>query len=138
MIRRPPRSTLFPYTTLFRSLALGIGANTAIFRIVDAVMLRMLPVRNPQELVVIRSQFSYPRFERFRDRNDVFSGMFGVHTLRDVEVSADGRLLGRTSAELVSGNYFSTLGVDTVLGRRLPPEDARAPESTPAASIRTG
>src|SRR2546427_6779637 len=58
MIRRPPRSTLFPYTTLFRSLALGIGANTAIFRIVDAVMLRMLPVRNPQELVVIRSQLS--------------------------------------------------------------------------------
>ena len=127
------------FTTIaILTLALGIGANSAIFRIVDAVMLRMLPVRNPQELVVIRSQFSYPRFERFRDRNDVFSGMFGVHTLRDVEVSADGRLLGRTSAELVSGNYFSTLGVDTVLGRPLTPDDDRAPESSPVVVISHG
>src|SRR2546429_1697500 len=53
MIRRPPRSTLFPYTTLFRSLALGIGANTAIFQLLDAVRLRSLPVSAPQSLALV-------------------------------------------------------------------------------------
>src|SRR5256884_3395164 len=51
MIRRPPRSTLFPYTTLFRSL--GIGANTAIFTLLDQVLLRLLPVKDPQQLVLL-------------------------------------------------------------------------------------
>src|SRR5258708_29672938 len=62
MIRRPPRSTLFPYTTLFRSvlsIALGIGANTAIFTLIDAVLLKMLPVHNPEELVLF--QWSVPQ-----------------------------------------------------------------------------
>ena len=58
------------------SLALGIGANTAIFGLIDHVMLRFLPVRNPEELLVVRGLFSYPRFEQIRDRNEVFSGGF--------------------------------------------------------------
>jgi predicted permease len=84
---------------------------------------------------VIRGQVSYPQFQRIRDRNAVFSGIFGAYTLRDIEVSADGRPLGRTSAELVSGNYFSLLGVGTVLGRPLTPDDDRTPESSPVAVI---
>ena len=125
-------------TVALLTLALGIGANTAIFRVVDAVLLRSLPVRNPGELLVLRGQVSYPRFERIRDRNPVFAGVFGSYMLRDAEVSADGRSLGRMSAELVSGNYFSLLGVDTVLGRPLTANDDRAPESSPVAVISHG
>src|ERR1043165_1957636 len=59
------------------TLALGIGANTAIFRLVDTVMLRALPVQRPEQLLVIRGSFSYWRFEQIRDRNEVFSATVG-------------------------------------------------------------
>src|SRR5262249_43336567 len=59
------------------TLTLGIGANAAIFRLVDTVMLRALPVDRPDELVAIRGSYSYWRFEQVRDRNDVFSGLIG-------------------------------------------------------------
>src|SRR5579872_297291 len=65
------------------SLALGIGANTAIFGMIDHVMLRFLPVRNPEELVVIRVLASYPRFEEVRRRNTVFTAMFGTHLITE-------------------------------------------------------
>src|ERR1043166_1096402 len=73
-----------PASVAVLSLALGIGANTAIFGLIDHVMLRLLPVRNPEELLVVRGLFSYPRFEQIRDRNEVFSGVFGSHTLTDM------------------------------------------------------
>ena len=120
------------------SLALGIGANTAIFRLTDAVLLRALPVRNPEELLVIRGGFSYPRFEEFRRRQEVFSGIVGVHTLRNLDVSMDGQPLGVISGELVSGNYFSLLGVGTVIGRPFGIEDNRVPEQSPVAVISHG
>src|SRR2546425_1939872 len=69
------------------TLALGIGANTAIFSLIDQVMLRLLPVRNPSELLVVREQFSYPRYEQLRDRSEVFTGIFGAHVLTDMTVS---------------------------------------------------
>src|SRR5215472_13617585 len=68
------------------SLALGIGANTAIFSLIDHVMLRLLPVRSPEELLVIRGINSYPRFEEVRRRNTVFSAMFGVHVMTELDV----------------------------------------------------
>src|SRR5690349_23056041 len=99
------------------TLALGIGANTAIFTLIDAVLLRMLPVKNPQELVllewaklqgpgggmwidgsdweedgrVVGTPFSYPAFQQIRTRNQAFSGMFALANLGDdVNVVADG------------------------------------------------
>lgn len=116
------------------SLALGIGANTAIFGLIDHVMLRLLPVRNPGELLVMRRTVSYPNFEEMRRRNAVFSSMFAVHVMTELEV----KNLGSATGELVSGNYFQTLGVRAAIGRTLVPEDGRAPESSPVAVIGYG
>src|SRR2546429_2376808 len=76
------------------TLALGIGANTAIFSLIDQVMLRLLPVRSPEELVVLPGQFSYPRYERLRDVNNVFSGIFGAHRLPQLAVGIPGQSPG--------------------------------------------
>jgi len=116
------------------SLALGIGANTAIFGLIDHVMLRLLPVRNPGELVVLRRTLSYPEFEEVRRRNNVFSSVFGVHLVTHL----DAKNLGPVAGELVSGNYFETLGVRAALGRTLVPDDDRAPESGPVAVVSYG
>src|SRR5207249_9357054 len=89
----PTRSTLFPYTTLFRSV-LGIGANTAIFSLLNAVVLKALPVERPEQLVQFsetysqgdeNSWMSFPYFVRIRDRNLTLSSVFafteiGEHT----------------------------------------------------------
>jgi predicted permease len=133
-LRRSPLFTLIAVLTL----ALGIGANTAMFRIVDAVLLRSLPVRQPEELMVVRGVVPYARFAQFRDRNQVFSGLVGTYTLRDAQVDTDGRTLGRVGVELVSGDYFSVIGVDTVVGRPLTADDDRAPFSSPVAVISYG
>ena len=101
------------------TLALGIGANAAIFRLVDTVLLRALPVRNPQELVVLRANMSYWFFEQFRDRNTVFSDVIGLRTLVSATLTSDNQPLGATKTELVTGNYFDLLGVTPVLGRPL-------------------
>ncbi len=121
-------------TVAVLSLALGIGANTAIFGLIDHVMLRLLPVRHPEQLVVVRETVSYPSFEELRRRNTVFSSMLGVHLMTDLEV----KHLGSATGELVSGNYFQTLGVHAALGRTLLPEDDMAPESGPVAVISDG
>src|SRR5262245_7588669 len=105
------------------TLALGIGANTAIFRVVDAVMLRMLPVNRPDELLVLRGVQSYPRFRQLRDRNEVFSAVIGANTLRNASLRVNGQDIGRAGVELVSGNYFSLLGVGMRIGRPLTPDD---------------
>src|ERR1700682_4236412 len=75
-------------TVAVLSLALGIGANTAIFTLVDQILLRLLPVKDPQQLVLLRgrgphygsnngrNKLSYPMYEDFRDHNTVFNGMF--------------------------------------------------------------
>jgi predicted permease len=117
------------------TLALGIGANTAIFGLIDAVMMRTLPVRDPSELMIVRRLVSYPAYERLRDRNEVFEGVVGIHTMRSLELSADGQPVGHAEASLVTGNYFEVLGVGAALGRTLTPDDDRAPEASPAAMI---
>jgi len=131
---RHPAFTLVALLTL----SLGIGANTAIFRLVDTVMLRALPVQHPEELLEIRGSFSYFRFEQLRDRNEVFSGTIGARAVPDVDVSVGAQSLGRVSADLVSGNYFSVLGVRPVLGRPIAPDDDRAAGSGPVAVISYG
>ena len=101
------------------TLALGIGANAAIFRLVDTVLVRALPVRHPEQLVAVRSNVSYWFFEQFRDRNTVFSDVIGVRTLVSATLTSDSQSLGATKTELVTGNYFDVLGVMPVLGRPL-------------------
>src|SRR5438046_4881382 len=101
------------------TLALGICANTAIFSLIDQVMLRLLPVRNPSELLVVRGQFSYPRYEQLRDRSEVFTGLFAAHVLTDMTVSIPGNAPGRGPGELLSGSYFNTLAVGALLGRTI-------------------
>ncbi len=131
---RNPGFTLVAVLTL----ALGIGANAAIFQLVDTVMLRVLPVRQPQELLTIRRTFSYWQFEQLRDRNEVFSGIIGARTLESGTLTADDQPLGHGSIELVTGNYFPLLGVQPVLGRPITPDDDRSAGSGPVAVISYG
>src|SRR5271155_4040866 len=72
------RSPVFTAVALL-SLALGIGASTALFSVMDALLLKMLPVKDPQQLVQLRSQISFPAFQKIRDRNQVFSGEFAYN-----------------------------------------------------------
>ena len=132
-------------TVAVLSLALGIGANTAIFSLVDQLLLRLLPVKNPQQLVLLwsrgphygsntgRYKLSYPMYEDFRDHNQVFSGMFCRYDT-SFNISYGGRT-ERVDAELVSGTYFPVLGVGAALGRVFTPDDDRIPGSAPFAVI---
>ncbi len=126
------RTPLFTVVAIL-SLAFGIGANTAIFSLLDQVILRFLPVKNPQQLVEFKMRgqhygsnwgmnaISYPMYRDFRDHNKVFSGMFCRFP---VETSLGfGNRTERVSAELVSGNYFLVLGVDAALGRTFTAKD---------------
>jgi putative ABC transport system permease protein len=109
------------------SLALGIGANTAIFSLIDAVMLKSLPVRHPEELLqVMMGKQSYigwnnPTWEHLRDRQDVFSGIF-AYGRWGFDLASGGEARSVHGA-YVSGQYFDTLGVQAVLGRTLAPTD---------------
>src|ERR1044071_5272861 len=127
------------------SLALGIGANTAIFSLLDQVLLRLLPVKNPKELVllIMRGQhyggnwgpnaLSYPMYRDFQDHNEVFSEMFARFAFQP-SFSVDGGT-NRVQAELVSGTYFPTMGVGAVLGRTFTPEDDRTPSGHPVVVL---
>jgi predicted permease len=113
------------------TLALGIGANTAVFSLINAVMLKMLPVRNPQQLVQFNKihpisgrggYFSYPDVEQFERARQTFSGFFAFADLGgvDVEVKRHGEI---ANGQVVSGGYFSTLGISAILGRTISPAD---------------
>src|SRR5438874_4534704 len=102
------------------SLALGIGANTAIFSIINAVMLKSLPVRHPEELVSIvlnknENVFTNPLWEAIRDRQDMFSGIFAFGSANfNLTNGGEAR---RVDGNWVSGDYFATLGVRPIAGR---------------------
>jgi len=143
------------------SLALGIGANTAIFSLIDAVMLKMLPVRQPEQLALLNwvskgqsyaiqgydgsdytddlgrdigTSFSYPIYQAIRARNNAFSDVLGfAEADQRLNVNAFG-LSGLAKGEYVSGNYFSTLGVGAALGRTIVPADDK-PGAAPVAVI---
>jgi len=106
------------------SLGLGIGANTAIFSLINAVVLRTLPVERPEELMQVTmggkergTVFTNPLWEAIRDRQDVFSGVFG-YSGTEFNLTAGGEIR-RATGVWVSGDYFSTLGVRPALGRLL-------------------
>src|SRR5579862_8636964 len=127
------------------SLAFGIGANTAIFTLVDQVLLRLLPVKDPEQLVLLwgrgphygsnngRYKLSYTMYADFRDHNQVFSGMF-CRWETSISVSSEGRT-ERVDGELVSGSYFPVLGVGAALGRVLTPDDDKVPGGHPIAVL---
>ena len=127
------------------SLALGIGANTAVFTMMDHVLLALLPVQNPKELVQLRevgqnygsnsgmNVLSYPIYEDFRDRNQVFAGIL-CHDQTPVSVSFGDRN-ERAAAALVSGTFFPTLGVRPALGRLFTPEEDRTRGGPPLAVL---
>ncbi len=112
------------------SLATGIGFNTALFSIVDALLLRPLPVQRPDRLVDVYTRgsdgdtyatTSYPDFVDLRDRNDVFSAMAGYSpALAAVRSGGQSRM---ALGEVVTGNYFQVLGVGSAVGRTLLPGD---------------
>jgi predicted permease len=131
------------------SLALGIGANTAIFSLLDAVMIKMLPVRHPEQLVQLKwsfvgwpdsvlddiegstfqdgtttsGSFSYPAYRGMRDGNHVFSETFAV-AANDIELNVGiGGRAESANGRAVSGNYYTGLGVSAALGRTLLPSD---------------
>jgi predicted permease len=123
------------------SLALGIGANVAIFTLINAVMLRALPVKEPGRLVQITrltaaggpGSVSYPIFEYFRDNLTSVSAVFAQGTT-DQSIVID-REEDFVSAELVSGSYFSVLGLEPAAGRLLVPQDDVLSPEAPAAVI---
>lgn len=145
MLRRSPSFFAFAVITL----AVGIGANTAVFSIFEQVLLRQLPVPEPDRLVILRSpvsrpghtwsdgsdeeSFAFPDYLTLRDGNNVFSGLAATHP---VEVSAAVRGQPEiVSAELVSGNYFETLGVSPALGRLLTPGDDQIGKENPVVVL---
>src|SRR5712692_5551292 len=123
------------------TLALGIGANTAIFTLLDQVLLRLLPVKDPQQLVLLTMRgrhygsnwggnaISHPMYRDFRAHNEVFSEMFCRFPIA-VSLSFGGQS-ELVAVELVSGTYFSTLGVGPSRGRVFTPEDDRVPSGHP-------
>ena len=125
------------------TLVLGIGANTAIFSLLDAVLLKTLQVKQPEQLVVVSPAppgqpdrgipFSYPVFREFRDKNAVFAGMFAYSGL-PMSMSGGGQT-ERVLGELVSGSFFAVLGVNPHLGRLLTEADDQAPGAHPVAVI---
>ncbi len=126
------------------SLALGIGANSAIFGIMDAVLLKLLPVRSPEELVVVgwataRGSgygFSHPLYEGLRKEGASLVDMAG-HGSVALSLSAGGQS-ERVMGEIVSGNYFSMLGVQPIAGRLFTTDDDRTPGAHPVAVVSHG
>jgi putative ABC transport system permease protein len=139
------RSPTFALTAI-ASIGLGIGANVAIFTLVDQVLLRALPIRNPREMVQVTAEgsrpgsnwgddteLSYPTYAALRDQNKVFSGMFGRfgYAFQVGESVQPERVAG----ELVSGTYFPVLGVRAAAGRLLSEDDDRTPGGHPVAVL---
>src|SRR5450755_1575481 len=122
-IRRAP---LFAAVAIL-SLALGIGANTAIFSLMDQIMLRMLPVKDPDQLVMLYQRgahngsnmgdrmHSYPMYQDFQQKAEPFSEVL-CRRLVPTSIAVDGQT-ERVQTEMVSGNYFSMLGVKPAAGR---------------------
>jgi len=125
------------------SLALGIGANTAIFSLFHTLMLRMLPVEHPEQLVAIHrtggwgtGTVSLPLYRQIAGRADLFNGVLATNGVSKVRfVAAPGGLEEFAQREYVSGNYFQVLGIQPVIGRLFTGEDNRVPGGHPLAVI---
>jgi predicted permease len=133
------------------TLALGSGANTAIFTLLDQVMLRMLPVERPERLVVLSgpgpfsgwseqngsaTPFSHPMFEGLRDKVSVFSGAL-AHMPSSIHLTLNAAT-ERVNGDLVSGGFFQVLGLRPAHGRLFTPEDDRVPSGHPIVVLGYG
>jgi predicted permease len=126
-LRTLRRSPVFTLVAL-ASLSLGIGANTSIFSLMDVLLIRPLPVPEPDRLSLVRIDerqysFNYPLFLQLHDHNDVFSSTFAYST-QTVQVP-EGQDMSLLPAVYGSGEYFQTLRVAPVIGRTFGPEDDR-------------
>ena len=138
-LRRTPGFTL----AAVLSLALGIGANTAIFSLFHTLMLRMLPVERPQELVSLyrtggwgKGTVSYPLFQEIAKRNDLFAGVIARNGVDKVRFTPRPGDRGEfTQREFVSGNYFNVLGVTPALGHLFTDDDNGSPGAHPVAVL---
>jgi putative ABC transport system permease protein len=149
-LRQIRRSPGFMVTAVL-TLALGVGANTAIFSLLDQALLRSLPVHAPRQLVVlsatgdaweghssnngagVEKSFSYPMYCDLRDHGTAFDGLIATSPT-EVGITRDGAS-NLANAEIVSGNYFGVLGVSAAAGRLLAPADDTAPGSNPVAVL---
>jgi predicted permease len=152
---RQLRKNLGFTTVAVLTLALGIGANTAIFTVVNALLLKMLPVKDPQQLVVVGNPtdpnnvsdgtpstevFSYPLYKELRDGNSVFSGLCAAASHHRIQVEAgqgeslDAKITGR----MVSGNYFTVLGLKPAAGRLFFDSDDTAENANPVVVLSYG
>ncbi len=148
VLRSLSKNPLFVIVAVL-SLSLGIGANSAIFSLLDQVLLRMLPVKEPQQLVMLDwdgafagrqmgdHAFSYPMYVDFRDKNPhVFSGLLSQYPISlDVRSGTNAE---RARGELVSGNYFEVLGVGSAIGRTLTPDDDKVKGGEPYVVLSYG
>jgi predicted permease len=154
MLAKNPAFTAIAVLTL----ALGIGANAGIFTVLQQVILRRLPVPNPDQLVLLYSpgprqghlssdehdapgeegseSFSYPLYTNIRDHNPVFSGLAAMDPY-SAAITYRGHT-ERTEAYVVSGNFFETLGTKPALGRTLEPGDTMAPGASPVVVLSYG
>ena len=145
LLRKAPTFTAVAIVTL----AMGIGANTAIFTLLDQALLRSLPVKEPQRLVLLRYTgrnngysyvrtdasltLSYPMYRDLRDHNSVFSGLIATSWAHvGLQWHNDSQL---EDAEMVSGNYFDVLGVRPAIGRLLVASDDVAQDANPVAVL---
>ena len=129
IMRRSPGFTIVAVL----SLALGAGANTAVFSLIDTLMLRLLPVRDPGQLVELLQHYpgeprgngfwSWPGYEYYRDHNHVFSGLIAGSTPASFSVRGEGLEPETVIGQSVSANFFSVLGVKPAAGRLIGPDD---------------
>lgn len=145
MLAKSPGFTAIAVITL----ALGIGANTAIFSLMNQVLLRELPIKNPDQLEILRApgpktghvstdgdsteSFSYPMYKGLRDTNAVFSGILARYGF-SASVSNHGQT-DRATGEVVTGNYFDVLGVQPAIGRVFSQDDDRVPGAQPVVVL---
>lgn len=150
-VRGLVRTPMFSLVAIL-SLALGIGANTAIFSLLDQILLRTLPVRNPDELVFLYHpgplqgsvstderggpSFSYPMFRELQRDQTPFVGLAGAR-MTEASLSYKNQA-SKGTAHLVSGNYFSLLGVRAAVGRPLTEDDDQTPGGHPVAVLSHG
>jgi len=128
------------------TLALGIGANSAIFSVMDKLLLRSMAVKEPEQLVLINSvsvnphfvsnAFSYPNYKDYRAQNQVLSGLLAF-SVTHLELKLDDRI-ERVRSEYVSGNYFDVLGVTASRGRTFSPDEDKQPGTQPVAVVSDG
>ena len=149
-LRQIRRSPGFMVTAVL-TLALGVGANTAIFSLLDQALLRSLPVRAPEQLVIlsatgdawdgrssnygagVEKSFSYPMYRDLRDRGTAFDGLIATAPAQ-IGIARNGAS-NLANAEIVSGNYFSVLGVPAAQGRLLSLTDDTTPGGNPVAVL---